>query len=48
MSKETEKLDKWFDEHFEISFVGGNKKDNKKLEKNITKKLKEDIIKENK
>ena len=48
MSKETEKLDKWFGEHFEISFVGGNKKDNKKLEKNITKKLKEDIIKENK
>ena len=45
MSKETEKLDKWFGEHFEISFVGGNKKDNKKLKKNITKKLKEDIIK---
>ena len=31
MSKETEKLDKWFGEHFEISFVGGNKKDNKML-----------------
>ena len=48
MSKETKKLDNWFSEHFEIQFVGGNKKENKKLEKNITKKLKEDIIKENK
>ena len=45
MSNKTKKLDNWFNEHFEISFVGGNKKDNKKLEKNITKKLKEDIIK---
>ena len=48
MSKETKKLDNWFSEHFEIQFVGGNKKENKKLQKNITKKLKEDIIKENK
>ena len=45
MSKETKKLDNWFAEHFEISFVGGDKKENKKLKKNITKKLKEDIIK---
>ena len=48
MSKETKKLDKWFSEHFEISFVGGDKKENKKLGKKITKNLKEDIIKENK
>ena len=48
MSKKTEKLDKWFGEHFEISFVGGDKKENKKLKKKITKQLKEDIIKENK
>ena len=46
MSKKTKKPDKWFSEHFEISFVGGNKKDNKKLGKKITKQLKEDIIKE--
>ena len=48
MSKETKVLDRWFSEHFEISFVGGDKKENKKLGKKITKKLKEDIIKENK
>ena len=48
MSKETKKLDKWFSEHFEISFVGGDKKENKKLGKKITKNLKEDIIKGNK
>ena len=48
MSKETKKLDKWFNEHFEFSFVGGNKKDNKSLEKKITKELKNDIVKENK
>ena len=45
MSRETKKLDKWFSEHFEISFVGGDKKENKKLGKKITKKLKDDIIK---
>ena len=45
MSKETKLLDRWFSEHFETSFVGGDKKENKKLKKNITKKLKEDIIK---
>ena len=45
MSKETKKLDNWFSEHFEIQFVGGDKKENKKLRKKITKKLKEDIIK---
>ena len=45
MSKETKMLDKWFGEHFEFSFVGGDKKENKKLSKKITKKLKEDIIK---
>ena len=40
MSKETKILDKWFSEHFEISFVGGDKKENKKLGKNnlLTKK----------
>ena len=48
MNKETKKLDKWFDEHFEFSFIGGDEKENKKLSKKITKKLKEDIIKENK
>ena len=48
MNKETKKLDNWFAEHFEIQFVGGNKKENKKLGKKITKQLKEDIIKENK
>jgi hypothetical protein len=46
MSKETKVLDKWFDDHFEISFVGGNKKSNKKLGNKITKQLKEDIKKE--
>ena len=30
MSKETEKLDKWFGEHFEISFVGGYKTINRR------------------
>ena len=45
MSKDTKKLDNWFSEHFEIQFVGGDKKENKKLSKKITKKLKEDIIK---
>ena len=48
MSKETKKLDNWFSEHFEISFVGGDKKENKKLKKKITKKLKNDIINDNK
>ena len=48
MSKETKMLDKWFGEHFEFSFVGGDKKENKKLSKKITKQLKDDIIKENK
>jgi len=46
MSKETKKLDNWFNKHFEIEFVGGNKKENKKLKKKITKQLKNDIIKE--
>ena len=45
MSKETKVLDKWFSEHFEIEFVGGNKKKNKKLKKKITEDLKNDIIK---
>ena len=48
MSKETKILDKWFSEHFEFSFVGGDKKENKKLGKKITKQLKKDIIKEDK
>ena len=48
MSKDTKKLDNWFSEHFEIQFVGGDKKENKKLSKKITKQLKYDIIKENK
>ena len=43
MSKETKALDKWFGEHFEVSFVGGSKKDNKKFAKNLTKQLKEDL-----
>ena len=43
MSKETKKLDNWFSEHFEIQFVGGNKKENKRiidvyLKENLTKK----------
>jgi len=45
MSKETEKLNKWFGDHFEISFVGGDEKKNEILQKEITKQLKKDIIK---
>ena len=48
MSKDTKMLDKWFGEHFEFSFVGGDKKENKKLKKKITKQLKDDIINDNK
>ena len=45
MSKETKVLDNWFSEHFEIQFVGGDTKKNKKLKKKITEDLKKDIIK---
>jgi len=45
MSKETKKLDKWFNDHFEISFVGYEIKDKKKLKKKIIKDLKKDLLK---
>ena len=45
MSKETKKLDNWFNDHFEISFVGAETKETKKLKKKIVKDLKKDLLK---
>ena len=39
MSKDTKMLDKWFSDHFEFSFVGGDKKENKKCPPLIIKKI---------
>ena len=46
MTKKTKKLDDWFSEHVEFSFVGGDTKKNKKLKKKMEKDLKEGLKKD--
>ena len=42
----TSKIDNWFKDHVEFSFVGGDTKKNKKLKKKMEKDLKDGLEKD--
>ena len=43
--KDKDKINDWFDNHFEIEIVGGNKEDTNNIKKGIKKQVKKDLNK---